>query len=284
MKKILSCTDGSLYAPSVYAYTAWAARRTHAHAPVHVIHLLDAHRERAEIADLSGHIGMDTEKALLSQLTTLEESKNRQAREKGQVIIDEARRHLTEAGLTDFVAEQLHGELIATVTAMEAEAGLVVIGQCGESQAPLHPGSNLEQIVRDSVRPVLVVPQHFSPVTRFLIAYDGSASAEKALDFLLNQPLLKGLTCHILRTGKTDDRAAIQLQEAAGKLEAAGYAVTSHLIAGHPETVVGDVVRGADIQMLVMGAYGHSRLRQWIIGSTTTSLIKSSAVPILLFR
>ena len=282
MNKILSCTDGSLYAPSVYAYTAWAARRTHA--PVHVIHLLDAHRERAEVVDLSGHIGVDTEKTLLSQLTNLEETRSRQAREKGQAIIDDARRRLTEADLTNFIAEQLHGELIATVTAMEVEAGLVVIGQCGESQAPLHPGSNLEQIVRGSVRPVLVVPQQFSPVTKYLIAYDGSTSAAKALEFVINQPLLKGLACHILRTGKIDDGAATQLQEAAGKLEAAGYAVTSHLIAGHPETVVGDVVQGADIQMLVMGAYGHSRLRQWIIGSTTTSLIKSSAIPILLFR
>jgi len=282
MNKILSCSDGSLYAPSVYAYTAWAARR--AHAAVHVIHLLDAHRERAEIADLSGHIGVDTEKAILSQLTTLEETKNRQAREKGQAIIDEARRQLTEAGLTDFVAEQLHGELISTVTELEKEADLVVIGQCGESLAPLHPGSSLEQIIRGSVRPVFVTPQQYTTITSFLLAHDGSPNAEKALEFLLNQPLLKGLTCHILRTGKIEDGAATQLQEAAGKLEAAGYAVTSHLVAGHAETVIGDVVQSADIQMLIMGAYGHSRLRQWIIGSTTTALIKSSAIPILLFR
>ncbi len=282
MNKILACTDGSLYAPSVYAYTAWAAQRTQA--SVHVIHLLDAHRERAETADLSGHIGMDTEKALLTELTSAEEIKNRQAREKGRAIIDEARRQLSDAGLTDLVVEQLHGELIETVTAMETEADLLVIGQCGESLAPLHPGSNLEQIIRGSVRPVLVTPQQFAPVTRFLIAYDGGTTVQKALEFLISQPFLKGLVCHILRTGKPDSAAELQLQVAAGRLEAAGYEVISHFIPGDPVTVIGDVIHNVKIELLVMGAYGHSRLRQWIIGSTTTALVKSSAIPILMFR
>jgi len=34
----------------------------------------------------------------------------------------------------------------------------------------------------------------------------------------------------------------------------------------------------------VMGAYGHSRVRQFILGSTTTTLIRTCTVPVLLFR
>lgn len=37
-------------------------------------------------------------------------------------------------------------------------------------------------------------------------------------------------------------------------------------------------------QMLIMGAYGHSRIRNLIIGSTTTSLVRSCRLPILMFR
>ena len=33
-----------------------------------------------------------------------------------------------------------------------------------------------------------------------------------------------------------------------------------------------------------MGAYGHSRIRQWIVGSTTTTLLRLSEVPVLILR
>ena len=36
--------------------------------------------------------------------------------------------------------------------------------------------------------------------------------------------------------------------------------------------------------LLVMGAYGHSRIRELIVGSTTTAMIRTGKVPVLLFR
>jgi nucleotide-binding universal stress UspA family protein len=42
----------------------------------------------------------------------------------------------------------------------------------------------------------------------------------------------------------------------------------------------GCAATGAD--MIVMGAYGHSRLRQWILGGVTSSLLRSSPVPLFL--
>ena len=38
------------------------------------------------------------------------------------------------------------------------------------------------------------------------------------------------------------------------------------------------------IGLLVMGAYGHSRIRQFLVGSTTTSMIRSTTTPLLLLR
>jgi len=43
-------------------------------------------------------------------------------------------------------------------------------------------------------------------------------------------------------------------------------------------------VSGREINLLVMGAYGHSRVRNLILGSTTTHLIRTCAVPVVLFR
>ncbi|MDP5776249.1 universal stress protein, partial [Pseudomonas aeruginosa] len=38
------------------------------------------------------------------------------------------------------------------------------------------------------------------------------------------------------------------------------------------------------IDLLVMGAYGHSRIRQFLVGSTTTSMLRSTTSPLLLLR
>ena len=81
-----------------------------------------------------------------------------------------------------------------------------------------------------------------------------------------------------------DDKAKWYLDEATAKLRAAGYAVTSHATPGDPETVIAEAVKREDIQLLVMGAYGHSPIRAFILGSTTTTMVRTCLVPVLMFR
>lgn len=284
MKHILTCTDGSVYAPSIYDHTAWAAKRTGA--AVHVLHMLDPHRERADSGDLSGNIGPDTGEALLSELVSLEESKNRIARERGKLILDRAREHLAKSEVAKVSTQQLHGELVETVTDLEKDADLVIIGKRGEAAdfAKLHLGSNLERVIRASIRPVLVAARKLKPIDRFLVAYDGGPSVEKAIAFAMENPLLRGLKCHLLRAGRIDSNAEWYLNEAAAKLRAAGYEVDAHAMPGEPEKVIAETVERENIHLLVMGAYGHSRIRQLIIGSTTTEMVRTCHVPVLMFR
>jgi len=284
MKKILTCTDGSTYAPSVYDHTAWAAKRLDA--SVHILHTLDPHRERAESVDLSGNLGPDTGEDLLNELVTFEETKNRLARERGKALLAAAVSHLRGAGVSEVTSEQQHGGLVEAVTRLEANADLVIMGKRGESAdlAKLHLGSNLERVIRGSSRPVLVTSRKFQPIERFLIAYDGGPSVEKAIEFARSQPLLKGLECYLIRAGRIDDKAEYYLQEAANKLREAGYTVTARATAGDPEHAIGEAVKHSGINLLVMGAYGHSRIRQLIIGSTTTAMVRTCQVPVLMFR
>jgi len=284
MKTILTCTDGSLYAPSIYDLTAWAARRLDA--AVRVLHMLDPHRERSESADLSGSLGPDTGEDLLNELVALEETKNRLAREKGKHLLAGAVRHLRDAGVSAVTSEHQHGELVEAVTRLEADCDLVVMGKRGEAAdfARQHLGSNLERVIRASIRPVLVASRKFDPITRFLIAYDGGPSVEKAIQFAIEHPLLKGLECHLVRAGKIDAQAEWFLQEAAGKLRSAGYVVTTQATPGDPEQVISEAVSQQSIHLLVMGAYGHSRIRHLMVGSTTTAMVRTCHVPVLMFR
>ncbi|MDP1579404.1 MAG: universal stress protein [Candidatus Didemnitutus sp.] len=284
MTTILSCTDGSSYARSVYELTAWAALRLHA--SVHVLHVLEPQTDTAALADLSGAIGVDAQAKLTDEIVALEEAKARVAQVRARAILTDAKQHLATAGVTHVHAEATHGELVESIEHFDATADLVVIGKRGE-QADLargHLGGNLQRVIRGCHHPVLVASQTFVPIERFLLAYDGSPSVLKAVDFVLQSPLLKGLHCHILRAGKVDDKATYYLEETAGKLRAAGFSVTSQSTAGAPEEVIAAAVQEQRINLLVMGAYGHSRIRAFIIGSTTTSLVRTVPVPVLMFR
>ena len=68
------------------------------------------------------------------------------------------------------------------------------------------------------------------------------------------------------------------------KLREAGYVVEANLLPGDPDDVIAAEVENRGIDLLVMGAYGHSRIRYLVIGSTTTNLVRSCKVPALLFR
>jgi len=284
MPTILSCTDGSIYAPSVYDHTRWAALRLGA--AVHLLHMLERAPAIAGPADASGAIGVDAQNALLGELVALAEQQGRLAQARGRAILAAARQRLAEAGISALVAEQQHGALVDAIERLEPSTDLLVIGKRGEHAdfAKLHLGSNLERAIRSCHHPVLVASRAFKPIERFLLAYDGSPSVLKAIDHLLSSPLLKGLHCHILRAGKIDDNARYYLGEAAGKLRAAGFEVTSEAIPGPAEEVIAEAVKRHDIHLLVMGAYGHSRVRQFIVGSTTTTMVRTCLIPVLMFR
>lgn len=284
MSHILTCTDGSLYAPSIYELSAWAAKRMSC--GIKVLHVLDPHRERAHRGDFTGAISFDASAELTQELVKLEETQARVARLKGTAILEDAAKQLAAAGITDVETLQRHGTLVETLDDLEPAAELIVIGKRGEHAdfAKGHLGGELQRVIRTSVRPVLVAARAFKPIERFLIAYDGGPSATKAVEFALSNPLLRGMHCHLLRAGKIDDDAKWFLEETAEKLRQGGFQVLAAAQAGPPEEIIANVVKTCEIDLLVMGAYGHSPIRNLILGSTTTSMVRTCQIPVLMFR
>ena len=88
----------------------------------------------------------------------------------------------------------------------------------------------------------------------------------------------------MLTVAEPTTQAKQKLENAATALRDAGYAVETTIQAGQPEAVICEKIKSANIDLLLMGAYGHSRIRNLIIGSTTTEMIRSCHIPVLLFR
>ncbi|WP_348640245.1 MULTISPECIES: universal stress protein [unclassified Mesorhizobium] len=61
-----------------------------------------------------------------------------------------------------------------------------------------------------------------------------------------------------------------------------GYSVKAEIVPWQPDAVIAGTVEDEGIDLL--GAYGHSRIRSFVIGSTTTEMIRSCKVPVILFR
>lgn len=280
---IIACTDGSAYAPSVYDHAAWAAGRLQA--AIKVLHLLE-HPVQPVPTDVSGAIGFDASAELMAELVTLAEAQGRVAQAKGRALLAEAQRQLAAAGITAVTTRQEHGSLPDAIARLESGAELVVIGKRGEHAdfAKLHLGSNLERVIRSCHHPVLVTSRAFQPIERFLIAYDGGPSARKAVAYVAERPLLRGLACHLLTVGEDKPGLRADLEAVHRRLEAAGYTVAAELLPGSRDTVIADAVKRLNIGLMVMGAYGHSRIRQFIVGSTTTTTIRTVHAPVLMFR
>ncbi|WP_414057855.1 universal stress protein, partial [Staphylococcus aureus] len=136
-------------------------------------------------------------------------------------------------------------------------------------------------IIRLQKKPVLIVPEAYSTPTKVMFAYDGSDESRKNLTRLTLSPLLNGLVCHIVMV-KGDTRT---LQEAQNVLQEAGITTESHILEG---TSVADALcRYANengINLIVMGAYGHSPLRRFFIGSNTTAMLEKTQIPLLMLR
>ena len=284
MTNILACTDGSIYASSVYNYTAWAAAKMSA--SVHVLHMLNPHHEDPVKADTSGSIGLGAKSALLAEIVELEAARAKVARKHGEVILEDAMTQLRAAGVEQIVADQKHGRLSDSIDNYERDADLVVIGKRGNHAdfSAGHIGHNLERVVRSCQHPVLVASREFSKMERFILAFDGGSSSKKAVQYAANNPLLQGMKCHLLSIGKGSDKLKAALDEAKRSLSEAGFDVSAEIRDGEPDKVIGEAVAEDHIDLLVMGAYGHSHIRHLIVGSTTTAMIRTVQIPVLLFR
>jgi nucleotide-binding universal stress UspA family protein len=282
-QKIIAFVDGSVYSASVCEHAAWVAARTGW--AVEILHVL-GRREGAAKTDLSGSIALGARTALLEELAELDAQRARLVSHRGRAILEDARAIVDKAGVSGITTRLRQGDIVDTLAEQEAGAELVLIGKRGEAAdfARGHLGSNLERIVRSSHRPILVASRAFRPVSRVLVAYDGGPSAMRAVDHIARSPLYQGLAVTVATVGSANDTLRKGLEDARAMLAAAGIEAGTEILSGQPETALGELVEKAPYDLLVMGAYGHSRIRSLIIGSTTTAMLRSCKVPVVLVR
>ena len=284
MAKLIAFIDGSVYSQSVCDHAAWIAGRTGAE--VEVIHVLGRRSMSSVPSDLSGSIGLGARSALLKELAEGDAKMAKLAHERGRAILDDAKARIEAAGVGTVTTRLRHADIVETIQEVEAGADLIVIGKRGEAAdfARLHLGSNLERVIRSSAKPVLVASRAFKPIEKLLVAFDGGPSVGKAVNFLANVQGFDGLDFRLLSVGNEEAAMRKNLEAAAETLRAGGHIADIRVEPGQPDKVIADMADAGETDLLVMGAYGHSRIRNLIIGSTTSEMIRSCRIPVMLFR
>jgi nucleotide-binding universal stress UspA family protein len=283
MDKILALLDGSAYSESVCHHTAWIAKKLDA--GVEAMHVL-GRREGAASTDLSGTLRLGARSALLKELSSLDEQRAKLAQAKGHAILEDAKAILEQDGVPAVNMRLRKGDLLDALREVEKDIRAITIGKRGEGSefASGHLGSNLERIVRTSKVPVFVASREFRPISKVLVAYDGSSSAKVAIERMSTSPVFEDLEVCVLCVGQNETKAKAAAEEAVAQLHASGITATPRTAPGEPEEVLDHLVSDEGFNLLVMGAYGHSKIRNLIIGSTTTTMIQTVKIPVLLYR
>lgn len=287
MKTILLCSDGSAFADGIYKYGAWFAHQLQAQ--MKVLFVSDIRQKVVSTGNLSGSIGLGASEQLLNELVNLEHEKAKLNKQRAKLILHNAEQVLKAEGLSNLELLNPTGFLVDCFHDFEAESDLIVLGKRGEAAefASGHLGANVDRIVRSSAKPCLVTPQTFAPIESLLVAYDGSPTGKRVLNFLVDSaPGFKDIEIYLLTVAKKESDAvkSQELADAEETLQQAGLTVTTTLSTGAPEKVIADYIEQNKMSLLLMGAYGHRRIRHLVIGSTTVQLLRSVQVPVLLFR
>ncbi len=285
MNKIYACIDGLAKTPAVIDWAVWSALQLDA--PLELLHILERSPAHSAPINYSGSIGFGAQDSLLQELSTLDETRGKLAQEAGRQLLEVARERAFAAGVTRLDTRLRHGELVDNALEMEPDAKLFVLGEHERAAdaSKIHLDHHIERVIRAVKRPVLVATEApFVTPKRFVIAFDGSETGRKTVATVARSPMLTGLSVLVVMAGDDTPHARQQLEDAHQVLAAAGFDVSVELTPGEPEQVIPALIKAQGAGLLVMGAYGHSRIRQLIIGSTTTTLLRLSEVPVLILR
>ena len=141
-------------------------------------------------------------------------------------------------------------------------------------------------VVRSSVRPVLVAGTEFkegNDIRNILVAYDGSAHSSRALLAAAELAARPGVQCSLVTVAQSDDLGREVLDPAGAFLSHHGVAAKKQVIINaRPADVICDLAASGGFDIVVIGAYGHSPMRELLFGSTTERILSHCAVNVIL--
>ncbi|HCR4096642.1 TPA: universal stress protein [Providencia rettgeri] len=283
MNKIITCIDGSAVSDQVCAAACWSAKQLNK--PVLLLHAIEKNHSPAT-EDLSGAIGLGARSSLLNEMAALDEQRSKVALSLGKEILAHSKALLVANGCHDVEKTQRHSGIVEAICALENDARLIIIGKSGQQHAGYFKtlGSHIEQIIRRVHTTILIVNQSFKTPRSFMLAYDGRETADQAVQRIIEGGLLHDLTCHLVTVKNSAPNIEKKFQQTKELLINSGFEVKASLLEGKIFDALMKYKESSGVNMLVMGAFSHSKLASIFLGSNTMEMIEQTEIPMIVLR
>jgi nucleotide-binding universal stress UspA family protein len=146
--------------------------------------------------------------------------------------------------------------------------------------------SLIAPVIRNSVRPVLVAGMEFreeGDIRNILVAYDGSSHAARALLVAAELAARPGVECTLVTVAPAAEAGQELILPAEEFLSHHGIFPKKQVVVGSkPSEVICEIVTTGRMDVVIMGAYGHSPIREVLFGSTTERVLSHCAANVIL--
>lgn len=205
--------------------------------------------------------------------------------ERSDLILDSFEQKVVSSNIK-FRKKRLNG-VVSTLILDEAKMfDMVVIAQRGEhaqwSSGLL--GSTTESVVRKTPRPVLVTTGMFREIKNVTVAYDGEFESSNALKTALEMFMSDAFNINVVIVTDEIDKKKKLRSEVNEFASQYNKVVNIVVLSGDSGKAIIDYVEENESDIIVMGAFSHSRLHDIILGSTAAYILRKATIPVLLNR
>ncbi|NNP68833.1 universal stress protein [Acinetobacter sp. Ac_5812] len=280
MNRVIACIDSSPCIDAVAEAAVWVAKQTQRE--LVLLQILDYYPASYHLGEISGVIGFESNAMLLKELAELEQKQSELALDYSNNLLNHISELIEKQYGLNSTKIQEKGDFLEQSFNLLNENDVVIIGRVGERAAEKNKpiGSNVENFIRGANCTVITVGEHFQPPKRFIFAYEYSPTCQKMLQRIAQSDLLKTLQCHLLYVGDHPE----MLTEPEKYLTDAGLEVVSVYRYGDVAQNILEYQREHDIQLIVLGAFSHSKIHQFFLGSITTTIFRNANVPLLVAK
>lgn len=280
MNRVIACIDSSPCIEAVAEAAAWVAKQTQRE--LVLLQILDYYPASYHLGEISGVIGFESNAMLLKELAELEQKQSELALDYSNNLL----KHISELiekryGLNSTKIQE-KGDFLEQSFNILKENDVVIIGRVGERAAEKNKpiGSNVENFIRGANCTVITVGEYFEAPRRFIFAYEYSPTCQKMLQRIAQSDLLKTLQCHLVYVGDHPE----MLTEPEKYLKDAGIEVVPVYRYGDVAQNILEYQAEHKIQLIVLGAFSHSKIHQFFLGSITTTIFRNANVPLLVAK
>tara|TARA_R110002049_G_scaffold185058_5_gene353295 strand:+ start:1637 stop:2509 length:873 start_codon:yes stop_codon:yes gene_type:complete len=283
-KCILACIDGSKLSDAVIEQAIWLANNSQF--SIKFLHTIE-HSHLSEKVHHEGTITPNMTEHLLNELSDEERIESKRLIADGKTILNNAVQQAEQAGLTNIVAKQRHGTLSEVLQDLEMEIEIVVLGATGQDHNGDKKGlgSQLEEAIRVSHKPIVIVKKPFVAPRNLMLAYNGSPTSKKAIEIIKNDLFSTQLfNIHIISVQKNIEEAQRLVDEVEKELSSAKCILKTTALKGDPVELLTEYQQEHHIDLTMMGAFSHGKIHGFMFGSFTTQMLLESETNFLLCR